>query len=180
MGTPGPTPRVDDTAAKSFTLCISEDPVEQARVAVALGGTGVLIMVPDKRSALRVLLYREDGPAPEVDDEQTAFHELAFGDLVVDPQRAKVTWQGLAIELSQLEIRVLACLAGTPGVVWSYERLHVQAWGTRYLGDRDSLHSLVKRLRRKLMQAGAEIDVHAVRGVGFQILALPAALTTSL
>jgi DNA-binding response OmpR family regulator len=74
------------------------------------------------------------------------------------------------VDVSHLELEVLACLAATPGVVWSYERLHEVAWGSRYLGDRDSVYSLVKRLRRKLAEAQVELDLLAVRGVGFQLV----------
>ena len=49
------------------------------------------------------------------------------------------------------------------------------AWGTRYIGDRDSVYSLVKRLRRKLAEAGVELDLMAVRGVGFQLVPQPPA-----
>ena len=50
------------------------------------------------------------------------------------------------------------------------ERLHEAAWGSHYLGDRDSLHSLVKRLRRKLTAAGVTAELLAVRGIGFQLV----------
>jgi hypothetical protein len=50
------------------------------------------------------------------------------------------------------------------------------AWGTRYTGDRDSVYSLVKRLRRKLAEAGVELDLMAVRGVGFQLVPQPPGL----
>lgn len=74
------------------------------------------------------------------------------------------------MDVSHLELEVLACLAAAPGVVWSYERLHEAAWGSRYVGDRDSVYSLVKRLRRKLSDAGVELDLLAVRGIGFQLV----------
>ena len=70
--------------------------------------------------------------------------------------------------------RCSACLAASPGVVWSYEELHEAAWGTRYVGDRESVYSLVKRLRRKLAEAGVALDLVAVRGVGFQLVPQPA------
>ena len=66
--------------------------------------------------------------------------------------------------MSHLELEVLACLAASPGVVWSHEELHEAAWGTRYVGDRDSVYSLVKRLRRKLAERGVALDLVAVRG----------------
>jgi two-component system response regulator VicR len=75
--------------------------------------------------------------------------------------------------VSHLELEVLACLAATPGVVWSHEELHEAAWGTRYVGDRDSVYSLVKRLRRKLAERGVGLDLVAVRGVGFQLVPHP-------
>jgi DNA-binding response OmpR family regulator len=62
-----------------------------------------------------------------------------IGRLEIDQRRATVTWGDVAVDVSHLELEVLACLAATPGVVWSSERLHEAAWGSRYLGDRDTV-----------------------------------------
>jgi len=152
---------------QSFTVCVSASPEERGRVAAALDGQGLLVLVPDAQMAVD-LLTRAAARAPDDDAEPDAV--VRIGRLEIDQRRATVTWGDVAVEVSHLELEVLACLAATPGVVWSYERLHEAAWGSRYLGDRDTVYSLVKRLRRKLTEAGVELELVAVRGVGFQLV----------
>ncbi len=167
------TARPDDSEPiRSLTVCISVDAIERARVVAALDPDGVVIVVPDRQSALELLSDSHIANTPALDVAEEALQVIRLGDLLVDRDRALVTWGGQPVELTHLEIEVLACLAETPGRVWSYERLHLAAWGSHYLGDRDSLHSLVKRLRRKLRAAGVAVDLHAVRGIGFQLIPL--------
>ena len=167
-----PQARDGTSLPDSFTVCVSASPEERGRIAAALDGQGLLVLVPDAQMAVDLLL-RAAGRTPEGHDEPDDMVRL--GGLEVDRRRATVTWGQSPVDVSHLELEVLACLAATPGVVWSYERLHEAAWGTRYLGDRDSVYSLVKRLRRKLSEARVELELLAVRGVGFQLVPQPRA-----
>ena len=154
----------------SFTVCVSASSEERGRIAAALDGQGLLVLVPDAQMAVDLLtraVAHEDAVDVEPDDV------VRLGQLEVDRGRATVTWGHEVVEVSHLELEVLACLATTPGMVWSYERLHEVAWGSRYVGDRDSVYSLVKRLRRKLAEAGVELGLLAVRGIGFQLVPHP-------
>lgn len=162
-------PRDDASLPQSFTVCVSASPEERGRVAAALDGQGLLVLVPDAQMA--ALLLSHAGQTRLSDDGDEV---VRLGRLEVDHSRAAVRWDGETLDVSHLELEVLGCLADTPGAVWSYERLHEAAWGTRYVGDRDSVYSLVKRLRRKLTDAGVELDLVAVRGVGFQLAPKPA------
>jgi two-component system, OmpR family, response regulator MtrA len=150
----------------SFTVCVSDNPEERARVAAALDGQGLLVLVPDAQMALDLLA----SAVAQTSEDEVLDEVVRLGRFEVDRRRATVTWGHVVVDVSHLELEVLACLAGTPGVVWSYERLHEAAWGSRYVGDRDSVYSLVKRLRRKLSEAGVELELLAVRGIGFQLV----------
>ena len=151
---------------QSFTVCVSASPEERGRVAAALDGRGLLVLVPDAQMAVDLLARAVAGTSADEDLDEV----VRLGRFEVDRRRATVTWGHVVVDVSHLELEVLACLAGTPGVVWSYERLHEAAWGSRYVGDRDSVYSLVKRLRRKLSEAGVELELLAVRGIGFQLV----------
>ncbi|MFD0591436.1 winged helix-turn-helix domain-containing protein [Catellatospora coxensis] len=78
-------------------------------------------------------------------------------------------WRDREVALTRLEHDVLLCLADVPGQVWTYERLHLEVWGNKHLGRGSDLHSVVRRLRRKLARLNAAVTVHAVRGVGFRL-----------
>jgi DNA-binding response OmpR family regulator len=162
-------PQVRDGTSlpESFTVCVSASAEERARVAAALDAQGLLVLVPHAQMAVDLLSRATAGPREALDEPGGT---VRLGRLEVDRRRATVSWGQTPVEVSHLELEVLACLAATPGVVWTYERLHEAAWGSRYVGDRDSVYSLVKRLRRKLSDAGVELDLLAVRGIGFQLV----------
>jgi two-component system, OmpR family, response regulator MtrA len=162
-----PHSRDGTSLPESFTVCVSASAEERGRIAAALDAQGLLVLVPDAQMAVDLLL-RAAARGPE--DRAEPDGRVRLGRLDVDRRRATVTWGQLQVDVSHLELEVLACLAATPGVVWTYERLHEAAWGNRYVGDRDSVYSLVKRLRRKLSDAGVELDLLAVRGIGFQLV----------
>jgi two-component system, OmpR family, response regulator MtrA len=165
-----PQARDGTSLPESFTVCVSASAEERGRVAAALDAQGMLVLVPDAQMAVDLLL-RAAGRSPDVLEQPDDLVRL--GSLEVDRRRATVTWDEVHVDVSHLELEVLACLAATPGVVWSYERLHEAAWGSRYVGDRDSVYSLVKRLRRKLSEAGVALELLAVRGIGFQLVTPP-------
>jgi two-component system response regulator MtrA len=162
-----PLARDGTSLPESFTVCVSASAEERGRVAAALDAHGLLVLVPDAQMAVDLLLRASGPPADPLDGADGI---VRLGRLEVDRRRATVTWAQAHVDVSHLELEVLACLAASPGVVWTYERLHEAAWGSRYVGDRDSVYSLVKRLRRKLSEAGVELDLLAVRGIGFQLV----------
>jgi DNA-binding response OmpR family regulator len=169
-------------AGPPMTVVISADVGERLRAIQGLDPSGVVIMAPSREVAVRLLAAGAPTSHPPggLSDQEVDHEVIALGDLVIDRDRAAVAWNGHPLELTHLEIEVLACLGETPGRVWSYERLHRAAWRTDYVGDRDSLHSLIKRLRRKLRSANVAIDLQAVRGIGFQLILLRAMTTFDL
>jgi DNA-binding response OmpR family regulator len=166
-----PPARDGTSLPESFTVFVSASAEERGRVAAALDAQGLLVLVPDAQMAVD-LLVRASARAPDDQDDDPE-GMVRLGLLEVDRRRATVTWGQVNVDVSHLELEVLACLAATPGLVWSYERLHEAAWGSRYVGDRDSVYSLVKRLRRKLSDSGVALDLLAVRGIGFQLVPQP-------
>ncbi|NEA34771.1 winged helix-turn-helix domain-containing protein [Streptomyces sp. SID13031] len=91
--------------------------------------------------------------------------------LRLDVDRRVVRWKDREARLTKLEHDFLHCLVEEPGKVWTYQRLHHAVWGNEHLGHGSHIHSVVKRLRQKLASLGATVTIHAVRGVGFHLLA---------
>lgn len=92
--------------------------------------------------------------------------------LRLDAERRVVRWHDREVSLTRLEHDFLRCLAAAPGEVWTYERLHLAVWGNEHLGHGSHIHSVVKRLRRKLAALGTTVTIRAVRGIGFQLPSL--------
>jgi hypothetical protein len=90
--------------------------------------------------------------------------------LSLDVDRRVVRWNDREVPLTRLEHDFLHCLVAEPGQVWTYQRLHLVVWGNEHLGHGSHIHSVVKRLRRKLARLGAAVTIHAVRGVGFHLV----------
>ena len=88
--------------------------------------------------------------------------------LVMDPGRQAVCAEGVEERLTPLEYSFLEVLLDQVGQVCPFADLTQQVWGTRHLGDVSQVHSLVKRLRRKLDGIESPIQVQALRGVGFR------------
>ncbi|MFD6681881.1 MULTISPECIES: winged helix-turn-helix domain-containing protein [Micromonospora] len=95
--------------------------------------------------------------------------QISLGNLTIDPLEHRVTWRGEPLALTRLERNLLTQLATAPVGVWTYERLFESVWGCAFLGDTSTLHSAVKRLRRKLRAADDTLRVHTVRGIGYRL-----------
>jgi DNA-binding winged helix-turn-helix (wHTH) protein len=127
----------------------------------------VLLLFPDHATAARTLAEGELGAGPDGDDRPGG--TIMCGGLLIDPLRQDVAWNGIPLQLTRLERAVLTHLAEPPMRAWSYENLYCAAWGDNWLGDTSALHATVKRLRRKLRDAGVTIFLESIRGVGFRL-----------
>ncbi|MDX2970386.1 winged helix-turn-helix domain-containing protein [Kribbella solani] len=143
---------------------------DQARAFLAhafLEGTGVTsssVAVPEVAPAVRVVqaaaqiaAVPQQAPAP-------------VAGLHLDVDRRVMRWKDRELPLTRLEHDLLHCLVEEPGRVWTYQRLHHAVWGNEHLGHGSHIHSVVKRLRQKLVNLGASVTIQAVRGVGFHLL----------
>ncbi|WP_320069107.1 winged helix-turn-helix domain-containing protein [Micromonospora sp. RTGN7] len=110
-------------------------------------------------------------PARAAFAEATAPTCPPIPELSVDSDRRVLCWRGREVELTPLEHDLVRCLVGTPGHVWTYQRLHREVWGTAHLGRGSDMHSVVRRLRSKLARLGAAATIHSVRGIGFRLAA---------
>ena len=136
----------------------------------------MLLLFPDHATAARALgeetaawALAEEEPIAGPDEDGHSGEMIVCGGLLIDPLRLDVTWNGIPLRLTRLERAVLASLAQPPVRAWSYEYLHHAAWGDAWLGDTSALHATVKRLRRKLRDAGVSIFLESIRGVGFRL-----------
>lgn len=74
------------------------------------------------------------------------------------------------VRLTPLEHAMLGCLLSPPGSVWSLLALSERVWGTSFVGDGCQVRAVLKRLRRKLLTAGADLRIESVRGRGLRLV----------
>ena len=92
--------------------------------------------------------------------------------LEVDPTEQRARWLDKELAVTPYELRLLATLGEELGRVWTFEQLNQRVWGTSYFGSRETIHSAVKRLRKKLAQASTDVFVESIRSVGFRLVTL--------
>ncbi|MEU8076366.1 winged helix-turn-helix domain-containing protein [Catellatospora citrea] len=159
----------------SLVIGIASSPAERRHLARTLGGSPALLIVSSVEQA-REFLGVPGPPAvaapPPVQPAPVRTMQPApapSADLAVDSDRRMLRWRDREVDLTRLEHDFLICLTETPGQVWTYERLHLEVWGNKHLGRGSDMHSVVRRVRRKLARLNAAVTVHAVRGVGFRL-----------
>jgi len=92
---------------------------------------------------------------------------VTVGRLVFDPSSGEASVAGQRLELPRREIRVLAALSKRLGRTVLRESIEMAVYGFDEGVHSNSLDSHVSRLRRKLVDADAGVDIHAIRGVGY-------------
>lgn len=90
--------------------------------------------------------------------------------LAIDTASHTVYVGGTPLAVTSLEFAVLLALARNAGRVLSRDQLIEAVWGYDYHGDGRVVDAVIKRLRSKLRDAGADGDVIVtVRGLGYRI-----------
>lgn len=75
---------------------------------------------------------------------------LAFGNILIYPERRIVLKAGEKVRLNHGEFSMLLLLASTPGQVFSKEQLYDAAWNEEYRYGTTAVENIIWRLRQKL------------------------------
>ncbi len=108
-------------------------------------------------------------PSPPARDRAAEREPQRIGGLSIDRAGHQVLFHGSALPLTEQELQFLAALAEDPGRVLSFAELVNRVWGVPYYGDQGAVRAAAHRLRRKLVIGGADVQLQAVRGVGFRL-----------
>ncbi|HEY0685908.1 MAG TPA: response regulator transcription factor [Steroidobacter sp.] len=96
---------------------------------------------------------------------------IRVASLVFDVANDEASVEGVRLDLARRELRVLATLVKRRGRTVLRESLEEAAFGFDDQVQSNTLDSHISRLRRKLAEAGAGIEIHAIRGVGYLLRA---------
>jgi DNA-binding response OmpR family regulator len=138
---------------------------DEADVLVGLGvGADDYLTKPFRMRELvarvAALLRRVDRAA-----ELAARSAIAVGDLRVDAGARRVWVADSEVHLTPTEFDLVLCLAGSPGVVLTRERLYAEVWGWPGASGTRTVDSHVKALRAKLGPG----RLRTVHGVGYAL-----------
>lgn len=99
--------------------------------------------------------------------------EIEVGGLVFDVVNDEASVAGVRLILARRELRVLATLVKRRGRTVLRESLEQSVYGFGDAVQSNALDSHISRLRRKLAEAQAGIEIHAIKGVGYLLQARP-------
>ena len=118
-------------------------------------------LVARVRGALRRRLASSTGEPSE---------PFVLGDLVIDYAERRASVAGRAVHLTPTEYELLFELSVNAGRVLTFDALLDRVWGLGRSGDRGSVRTYVKRLRRKLREdAGNPKYIFAEPRVGYRM-----------
>ena len=98
---------------------------------------------------------------------------VKVGDLQLDADTYRVTWQDQPVKLGPTEFKLLQFLMRSPERVHSRGSLLDKVWGDHVYIEERTVAVHVKRLREALGQAGTMLET--VRGAGYRFTATPLA-----
>jgi len=95
--------------------------------------------------------------------------QVVHGNLCLYPEECRVTRDGLDVNLSPKEYRLLELFMQHPRRVWSRDKLLEQVWGHDYFGDSKTVDVHIRWLREKLeVNPSAPVHLVTVRGFGYR------------
>ena len=96
---------------------------------------------------------------------------LVRGPLTIEPERRRVTVDGIELALRPKEFGLLVTLAMEPGRVFSRQELLDEVWGTDVIVDDRTVDVHISWLRGKLQAAGVEADaIRTIYGTGYRFV----------
>jgi two-component system response regulator MprA len=118
--------------------------------------------IDELKARLRALLRRAGG-------EASADGTMTFADLRLDAARHGVMVADKFVELTRTEFQLLELLMLNPRRVLPHTLIYDRVWGYDFGPTSNALRVYVGYLRRKLEEAGAQAQIHTVRGVGYSL-----------
>jgi len=113
---------------------------------------------------VKALLKRSVQGGPVVPETTS----LQVGSLTLEPENLVVVASGVRHSVPSKEFEILACLARSPGRLFSREQL-LAAWGPDFAGADRTVDVYVNRIRTKFPEAEYGYRISPVRGVGYRL-----------
>ena len=143
-----------------IVLTARNEPAERIR-GLDLGADDYLgkpFLVEELLARLRAVLRRPSS--------LTALH-ITVGRMVIDPLNLNVTVASAPFDLPRRELLVLGALARRMGKTVLRSTLEAAVYNYEEEIQSNALDAHISRLRKRLLDAGAGVVIHSIRGVGY-------------
>lgn len=96
---------------------------------------------------------------------------LHFGNLTLDTSKATLTCEqtGQFMRLSEKELRILEYMFSNQGQIMTREQLAVKIWGFDNEAEYNNVEVYMSFTRKKLAFVGSNVEIKAVRGLGYEL-----------
>lgn len=95
--------------------------------------------------------------------------ELAAKDIKIESSRRYIEKDGNELNLTTKEYDLMEFMIRNKNMPFTREQLLEKVWGYDYIGDIRVIDDLIKRLRKKLADAGSVLEIKTVWGYGYRI-----------
>lgn len=150
------------TADAHITILLERDNPDDRRRAIAAGADNYIVGPVDRT----VLLDRAMAIIPELSRNHVAQLKRAGG-LTIDPRDFSVSWNGQPFFLHPNHMRLLRYFIEHPNELLSRRQVIEGLGKEMTVADPRTVDAWVKRLRRRLREAGAGDPLRTVRGYGY-------------
>ena len=105
----------------------------------------------------------------EMDTESTSHEPITYADIQIHPGKLMAYCSSSELPLTNTEFNLLAYLLENQDKAVSREELLNKIWGYDSIVETRATDATVKRLRKKLADAGSSVSIETVWGHGFRI-----------
>lgn len=92
-----------------------------------------------------------------------------FGDIELDEGNSEIASHGRKAQLTANELKIMKLLLAHAGGLTSMEAIRREVWGLLSDTEPSVIWVNISNLRKKLKSTGAEVQIAAVRGLGYRL-----------
>ncbi|MDE1461234.1 response regulator transcription factor [Spartinivicinus poritis] len=115
----------------------------------------------------RVQPVTNEQQAPQQPAEEYA--KLTHGLLVLEPETHQVFWDGQLVKLTAMEFSIIHCFMRRPEKVFDRDSIMNVAYDMNIHVSGRTIDSHIRHIRNKFQQAGCELIIETVHGVGYRL-----------
>ncbi len=94
---------------------------------------------------------------------------ISCKDVIINTISREVKIKEEDFQVTTKEFELLELLIQNKNVAFSREKIIENIWGYDYYGDSRQVDHLIKRLRKKLLLAGADFNIETIWGYGYKV-----------
>lgn len=154
-------------------LVTSAKDAVRSRVELLRAGADDYIVKPfdtDELLARLEAVLRRKGAAHGLSHPAKA---VTFKDIVMEPERHRVTVSGQEIALTKREYMILELLISNPQKVFTKNNIYESVWNEEFVGEDNAVNVHISNIRQKLARINNEESyIQTVWGIGFKMKTL--------